>query len=840
MSSLPARAEGGRRGVSRFVRDVGTGQEPIIVIGESPGQYEEIQGRPFVGPSGAKLASWLREVGLSRQDCYWTNVYPYRPPNNRIEEVSDADVAPWIDDLHVRLARLHAPVVIVPTGNVALRALTGKSGITKHRGSIYAYRDQRGRIIKVIPTIHPAASFRQPAWERRCVADWQRIAEDHQFTELRLPIREHLTRPTLADCADYLADARERASILACDIETPRETTWAQTVTKRGKVRQRRILGDARITCVGFSFEPHCSLTIPTTEAYWQNESDLAEAWDIIRQLCALPCEKALQNGLFDTWWLAQYGIDFPNWRWDTRWMSHALDPLDSHDLAYQASRYTREPYWKDEAKDPDEASKYTSDMDAFWTYNGKDVAVTRELVDVHAKRFADAGAWAFYDRHYAQMFGPLLDLSLHGIRVNERDRKRRFAQFTVECIRIQDRLAELTGETLYGAKDLSTVKLAKYLYDRLGLPRQHNRATGAVTTREVAVRQLALRYPKKLGAPDDPDSLCGLILTHRRQYKLGTFVKEGVADADGRMRSSFGFVSTGRLSSSKNPRRTGANSQNTDRELLDIFVPDEGCIFIEADLSQAESRVVRMLTRSPRLIAQARMPPWEYDEHKRAASLIFGVAPGAVTKDQRYLGKRARHAGNYGMRGRKLSEELLKDGYVLTPIECDRYINQIIDQDTPEVRDWQRETRQLVLRHRMLANSWGRTWDFTCERLSDDLFREAYACIPQSEVVDLLNRWGFVPLWRDLRDRGIPARINNQKHDSLLVSTPPEWAWDIACFLKASLERPRTYLGESLVIPIGITLGRTAAGDHEFKRFPSRRQFDEAAYSLAGGDGKT
>ena len=42
----------------------------------------------------------------------------------------------------------------------------------------------------------------------------------------------------------------------------------------------------------------------------------------------------------------------------------------------------TREPYWKDEAKDPDEARKYTSDMAAFYTYNGKDCCVTKELID--------------------------------------------------------------------------------------------------------------------------------------------------------------------------------------------------------------------------------------------------------------------------------------------------------------------------------------------------------------------------------------------------------------------------------------------------------------------------
>src|SRR5579872_6066211 len=98
--------------------------------------------------------------------------------------------------------------------------------------------------------------------------------------------------------------------------------------------------------------------------------------------------------------------------------------------------------------------------------------------------------------------------------------------------------------------------------------------------------------------------------------------------------------------------------------------------IFLEVDLSQAEDRVVKCYTKSPRLIERARAMPWENDEHIRAAKVLFGAE--IVTKEQRYTAKRSRHGGNYGMSGKKLSEEMLKDGYTYTPKECDAFITKI------------------------------------------------------------------------------------------------------------------------------------------------------------------
>ena len=815
------------------VRDEGTGRERIALVGEAPGKLEQATGRPFVGAAGALQTRWLHSVGLQHSDVYWTNTYPTLPdtPGHKLALVPKDERAAWVEDLHTRLAALDDPWVLVPVGDFALQALTGKKGIVKHRGSVYEYVDLRGRHIKVIGTIHPAATFRRPVWEGRCRADWQRIKGDLAFRELRLPQREHVIKPTLDDCEAFLEDARQRAKVLIIDVETPRKRLVEVVQTKRGTSRVRHRKGSARVTCVGFSFDPALSLTIPTTPEYWGE--DLPAAWAIIRRLCALEtCEKGGQNLHFDAFWLLDHDVPITRWCWDTRWLHHAQHPMDEHGLAYQASLFTREPYWKDDTKEANELESEWIDWEVFLRYNGKDCTTTLEVLDHHLRVMTDAQR-RLYDALYQSLFAPMLDLMRHGLRVDTWARRRRANRLIAERLQLQDALATLAGEPLHGKTDLSNKKLQRFLYETLRLPLRKERKTGAATTKEVAVRQLMLKHPKALGTDQEPDKPGSLILRYRRVSKLLGSLKETTEDADGRTRDQLGFTYTLRFTSGKSPRRTGQNKQNIDHELLDLYVPDEGCICMELDLSQGEDRIVKVLTKSPRLIERARLAPWENDEHRRAASVIFRIPETAITASQRFIGKRSRHASNYGLHGQTLSEELLKDGYVYTPDECERFVETIIHKDTPEVLDWQRAVRATVMRDRAITTTWGYTVSFQYFRLDDDLYRKAYATQPQSELTTILKQWGLLPLWQYLRDTGLPARLNNEEHDSLLLSTPPKYAWLLAQFLKRSLERPRVYGGVELTIPVEVKLGRTAACEVEYKRWPDRRTFEAQAYAL-------
>jgi len=818
----------------------------LAIVGEAPGELEVRHGEPFIGPAGWRLKEWMTAAGLSRSQCYILNVVEYRPPQNKIALLLREDIEQWMRYLHERLAALEDPWLIVPTGNYALYALTGKGKVAWHqrdgvharpgildwRGSILEYRDLRGRCIKLIPTIHPSATFRQPSLERVCRRDWERVKAELEFRECRLPVHEHFIRPRLTDLEAYYHDVtQEEGSVLAIDIENPK-----RQVSKEVNGKKKKVWTDPAIVCVGFSADPLFSITVPTTERYWGSKERLNEAWGWIKRLCESRCDKALHNGLYDTYHLAAMGILLAGWKWDTLYMHHFLDPSDQHALDYCASVDSREPFWKFQSKDVDQASRFTSNWAAFLDYNGKDCCVTRELYDVYHLRLSDRSLVEKYLAYYAALFEPLLAIMRHGFNVDDTRRRQRLAYLLARCIQIQDSLEALTGEKLYGKKSLSTKKLQHYLYDILKLPKQFaKRTTGEKTesANEVAVRKLMIQYPQQL------TEVGGLILDHRRQAQLATFYRTERIDPDGRFRSSYSLnTEAGRLSSSANPSGTGSNAQNVDREARDIFLADEGCIGLEVDLSAAESRInylaLYSITGDVAMLEKSRARPDEYDQHTENAAYIFNIDQSKVTYDQRYIGKKAVHGAFRGLRGHKLADELLKDGYVYTPAECDAMIEAFIRR-APGILDYFREVRGEIISNRVLENSWGYRLYFTYDRLDEETYRRGYSFEPQSEVAFLMNQYGLVELHRLIqRNKEFAGvRINTHTHDSLFISTPPKVAWDIAEYLVYCLEKPRMYRGIELSIPTEIKVGKSWATSHSWKRLPSQQEFESVVYSL-------
>jgi len=331
----------------------------------------------------------------------------------------------------------------------------------------------------------------------------------------------------------------------------------------------------------------------------------------------------------------------------------------------------------------------------------------------------------------------------------------------------------------------------------------------------------LTHKYPKKM------HEIGPLILTHRKQEKLLSFLDPEKVDADGRFRSSYGFdPSTGRFSSSPNPMGTGDNAQNQDRRVRDTFLADAGTVLLRCDLSQAESRIVDMLTLHAKHLDRARSQPWDRDVHREAAAIVFGISESEVTEDQRYLTKRAKYAGVYDITATELSRQLAKEAIFQSPEHCQKLINKAVE---PPIREWQQRVRATIMRDRVLGNSWGWTFDFSHLRLDRETYKRGYAFQPQSEIAFLMHHWGFLALATAIKERRFNARINAHVHDELVISVNTNQVYEVMQFLKESLERPRRYSSAGpLVVPCTWALGRTWKGDRKWDRFPEREEVME------------
>ena len=147
---------------------VGNGNVPsnLMIIGEGPGETEDLQGLPFIGKAGQMLTKILESVGINRDtDAYIANTVKCRPPGNRNPQVSEIDACkPYL----IRQIQLIKPKVLILLGNPSLKTILGDVyAITKARGQWFTtdvdYMDEQ---LYIMPWFHPSYLLRNASKEK--------------------------------------------------------------------------------------------------------------------------------------------------------------------------------------------------------------------------------------------------------------------------------------------------------------------------------------------------------------------------------------------------------------------------------------------------------------------------------------------------------------------------------------------------------------------------------------------------------------------------------------------------------------------------------------------------
>ena len=146
----------------------GPKRAPLMLVGEQPGDYEDVAGKPFVGPAGKILDRALEEAGIDRSKVYVSNVvkhFKWEPRGKRRihKKPNSREIAacrPWME-AELRLVR---PKLLVCLGATAAQAIFGSSfRVTRDRGKILDSQFAP----KVLATVHPSSLLRQPDEESR-------------------------------------------------------------------------------------------------------------------------------------------------------------------------------------------------------------------------------------------------------------------------------------------------------------------------------------------------------------------------------------------------------------------------------------------------------------------------------------------------------------------------------------------------------------------------------------------------------------------------------------------------------------------------------------------------
>ena len=167
-------------GRTNLVFGIGKKDADIMLIGEGPGENEDLQGQPFVGRSGQLLDKFLASVDLSRdKNVYIANMVKCRPPKNRDPKPEEQDMCiNWLRE-QVKIIK---PKIVVCVGRISAQKLIDKNfKVTQQHGQ---FIDKNGTLF--MGTYHPAAILRNPNNKEFAFADW--LALRDKIEELGIEI----------------------------------------------------------------------------------------------------------------------------------------------------------------------------------------------------------------------------------------------------------------------------------------------------------------------------------------------------------------------------------------------------------------------------------------------------------------------------------------------------------------------------------------------------------------------------------------------------------------------------------------------------------------------------
>ena len=319
--------------------------------------------------------------------------------------------------------------------------------------------------------------------------------------------------------------------------------------------------------------------------------------------------------------------------------------------------------------------------------------------------------------------------------------------------------------------------QLGEILFERLGLPPVKKTKTGYSTNAEV-LEKLTSRHP-----------IVPLILDYRMLTKLKSTYADGllkVIGEDGRIRTTFQnmVTATGRLSSTEPnlqniPVRTELGS-----EIRKMFVPREGWVFVDADYSQIELRVLAHIAQDGimREAFQAGL-----DIHTTTASQVFGISPESVSALQRRHAKAVNFGIVYG-----ISEFSLADDIGVSRREAKAYIDSYLARYSG-VRQYMTDIVETARTQGYVSTIYGRRRYIPEIKSSNFNIRQGAERIAlntpiQGTAADLI-KMAMIRVDQALKTHGLKGRLVLQVHDELIVECPQHEAEQVKAIVTREME---------------------------------------------------
>lgn len=338
----------------------------------------------------------------------------------------------------------------------------------------------------------------------------------------------------------------------------------------------------------------------------------------------------------------------------------------------------------------------------------------------------------------------------------------------------LEQEICEEAGETF---NINSPKQLGVILFEKLGLPGGKKTKTGYSTAADVL---------DKL-APDHP--IVSKILEYRQLTKLKSTYADGLANyigEDGRIHGKFNqtITATGRISSTEPNLQNIPVRMELGRLIRKVFVPEEGYVFLDADYSQIELRILAHCSGDEQLIQAYREAQ---DIHRMTASQVFHIPFDEVTDLQRRNAKAVNFGIVYGISSFGLSQDLS-----ITRKEAAQYIESYFET-YPGIKRFLDEQVEHAKENGYVVTLFGRRRPVPELKSSNFMQRNfgervAMNAPIQGTAADVI-KIAMIGVDRELKERGLRSRLILQVHDELLIETAVEELEEVKGILKEQME---------------------------------------------------
>ena len=402
-------------------------------------------------------------------------------------------------------------------------------------------------------------------------------------------------------------------------------------------------------------------------------------------------------------------------------------------------------------------------------------------------QKLEDSGMKNLFDEIEMPLVFTLFDMEQNGVKIEADALKIYGEQLGERIVQVEKEIYEQTGETF---NINSPKQLGVILFEKLGLPHGKKTKTGYSTSADI-LEKLAPDYP-----------VVSAILEYRQLTKLKSTYADGLANyiqEDGRIHGKFNqtITATGRISSTEPNLQNIPVRMELGRLIRKVFIPKDGYVFVDADYSQIELRILAHCSGDEQLISAYKEAR---DIHRITASQVFHIPFDEVTDLQRRNAKAVNFGIVYGISSFGLSEDLS-----ITRKEAAQYIENYF-KTYPGIKIFLDDTVAHAKKEGYVTTLFGRRRpvpELSSSNFMQRAFGERVAMNSpiQGTAADIM-KIAMIGVNKALKEKQMKSRLVLQVHDELLIEAHKDEVEQVQEILKFEMEH-----AASLLVPLDIDM---------------------------------